>query len=293
MSVLEDKVAVITGGSRGFGLAIVEAYASEGAKVVIGSRSEDVVSRAVEHFQQHGYEVSGLSTDVGEFSQVQALADHAVDTFGHIDIWVNNAAVAGVYGPTIHVPIEDFLQTTQTNIMGVYYGSSVAMQHFMSQGYGKLINILGRGSRSPSPFQNAYASSKAWIRNFTLTLAKEYRGSGIGVFAYNPGLMDTDMLRHIDVIAGYEERVKPFETIIRMWAKSPTAATEKAVWLASQATDDRTGLEARAMGTLGFISGILREVIMRLLRKPKPEATLSLRTVQPALNRILPREKKS
>jgi hypothetical protein len=105
--------------------------------------------------------------------------------------------------------------------------------------------------------------------------------------------MDTDMLHHIDVIAGYEERVKPFETIIRMWAKPPSAATGKAVWLASQATDGRTGLEVRAMGTLGFVSGILREVIMRLLRKPIPKTTLSLRTVQPALNRIPPREKKS
>jgi NAD(P)-dependent dehydrogenase (short-subunit alcohol dehydrogenase family) len=167
------------------------------------------------------------------------------------------------------------------------------MQHFISQGYGKLINILGRGSRGPTPFQNAYASSKTWIRNFTKTLAKEYQESGIGVFAYNPGLMDTDMLHHIDVIAGYEERVKPFETIIRMWAKPPSAATGKAVWLASQATDGRTGLEVRAMGTLGFVSGILREVIMRLLRKPIPKTTLSLRTVQPALNRIPPREKKS
>jgi NAD(P)-dependent dehydrogenase (short-subunit alcohol dehydrogenase family) len=167
------------------------------------------------------------------------------------------------------------------------------MQHFISQGYGKLINIIGRGSRGPTPYQNAYASSKAWIRNFTLALAKEYRGSGIGVFAYNPGLMDTDLLRQIDVIAGYEERVKPLETVIRMWAKPPKAAAGKAVWLASQATDGRTGLEVRATGMLSFISGILREAIMRLLRLPRPEITLSLRTVQPTVSDVLPRDKKS
>lgn len=293
MNVLEGKVAVITGGSRGFGLAIAKAYASEGAKVVIGSRSEHAISTTVVQLLHRGYDASGLRTDVRDFSEIQALADHTVDTFGHIDIWVNNAGVAGVYGPTIDVPIEDFLQTTQTNITGVYYGSFVAMQHFIPQGYGKLINILGRGSRGPTPFQNAYASSKTWIRNFTLALAKEYRGSGIGIFTYNPGLIDTDLLRKIDVIAGYEERVKPFETIIRMWAKPPAAATGKAVWLASQATDGRTGLEVRATGMLGLISGFLSEAIKRLLRQPRPEIALSLRTVQPTVNDVLPREKKS
>jgi glucose 1-dehydrogenase len=293
MKILDGKVAVITGGSRGLGLAIANAYASEGAKVVIGSRSEDAISTAVEQLHQRGFDASGLKVDVGNFSQVQALAEHTIDTFGRIDIWVNNAAVAGVYGPTIHVPMDDFLQTTQTNVVGVYYGSCTAMQHFIPQGYGKLINILGRGSRSPTPYQNAYASSKAWIRNFTLALAKEYRGSGIGVFAYNPGLMDTDLLRQIDVIAGYEERVKPFETIIRMWAKPPTAAAERAVWLASQATDGRTGLEVRATGKLGFVLGILREAILCLLRQPRPIIALSLRTVQPAINDALSQEKKS
>jgi glucose 1-dehydrogenase len=291
MNTLEDKVAVITGGSRGLGLAIANAYASEGAKVVIGSRSEDAISTAVEHLQQQGFDASGLKVDVGNFSQVQAIAEHTIDTFGHIDIWVNNAAVAGVYGPTIHVPMDDFLETTQTNVVGVYYGSHVAMQYFIPQGHGKLINILGRGSNGPAPYQNAYASSKAWIRNFTLALAKEYRRSGIGVFTYNPGLMDTDLSRRIDVIAGYEDRVKPFETIIRMWAKPPTAATERAVWLASQATDGRTGLEVRATGKLGFVWGILREAIMRLLRQPRPVITLSLRTVQPAISDVISREK--
>jgi NAD(P)-dependent dehydrogenase (short-subunit alcohol dehydrogenase family) len=293
MSILKGKVAVITGGSRGLGLAITGAYASEGAKVVIGSRSEDAVSAAVEQIQQQGSDASGLRIDVGDLSEVQALADHAVDRFDQIDIWVNNAGLAGVYGPTFHVPMRDFLQTTQTNVLGVYYGSYIAMRYFLSQGSGKLINILGRGSRGPTPYQNAYASSKAWIRNFTLALAKEYQGSGIGVFAYNPGLMVTDMLRQIDVIAGYEERVKPFETIIRMWAKPPIAATDKAVWLASQATDGRTGLEIRATGMLGFISGMLREAIMRLLRQPRPDAALSLRTVEPDISDVLLREKRS
>ncbi len=292
MSILEDKVAVITGGSRGLGRAIADAYASEGAKVVIGSRSVDAVSTAIEHLQQQGFDASGFSIDVRDYSKVQALADHTVDAFGHIDIWVNNAAVAGIYGPSIHVPRDNFLQTTQTNIVGVYYGSYVAMKYFLSQGHGKLINILGQGSRGPTPYQNAYASSKAWVRNFTLALAKEYQRSGIGVFAFNPGLMDTGLLRQIDVIAGYEERLKPFETIIRMWAKPPTAAARRAVWLASPATDDRTGLEVRAIGTLGFVTGFLREVMMQLLRRPRPEIALSLRTVQPTLNDVPPREKK-
>ena len=205
MSTLTGKVAVITGSTRGLGLAIAQTYAEAGAAVIISSRTASAVDAAVESFRAEGRQAAGLACDVADLKQVQALRQLALDSFGGLDIWVNNAGVAGAYGPTLGVPPERYVQVIQTNIVGTYYGSRVAMQHFLGQGRGKLINMLGRGDHKPVPMQNAYAPSKTWVRSFTLALAKEYKKSGVGVFAFNPGLVDTDMLRQIEVVPGHEE----------------------------------------------------------------------------------------
>lgn len=98
--ILQDKVAVITGGSRGLGYAIAETYARAGTKVVIASRSARSVDEAVKKLQQNGAQAAGLACDVGDLSQVEALAELAIRTFGRIDIWVNNAGISAPYGPT-------------------------------------------------------------------------------------------------------------------------------------------------------------------------------------------------
>ncbi len=270
MDLLKDKVAVITGGSRGLGLAIARAYAHEGSAVVIGSRSADAVERAIESLKKEGARVTGLPCDVSSFDQVQALADLALSTFGRLDIWVNNAGVAGPYGPTLGADPAAFVRVIETNILGVYYGSRVAMLHFMPQGRGKLINVLGRGYNEPVPFQNAYASSKAWVHSFTQALAKETRDSGVGVFSLAPGMMPTDLLTEVDVIDGYQDRLKVMGTIIRMWARPPEEAALKAVWLASSASDGRTGKMLKLMGFGAMLGGALREGLRRLARQAPP-----------------------
>jgi glucose 1-dehydrogenase len=170
--------------------------------------------------KQQAAQASGLPTDVGELDQVKALADHAAQTFGKIDIWVNNAGIGGVYGPTASIDPELFERVIRTNIFGEYYGSLVALQHFLAQGNsGKLINLLGRGDRQPVKFQSAYASSKTWVRNFTLALAKEYAETGIGIYALIPGLMNTALLRKIEIVKGYEKKLKSLSVVIRLWAK--------------------------------------------------------------------------
>ena len=157
--LLDGRVAVITGGTRGLGYAIAEAYAAEGAAVVVASRSPGAVARAAERLRSAGRRASGFGCDVSDAAQVRALADHARAAFGGLDIWVNNAGIAGPYGPTLGTPAERFMQVVQTNIVGTYNGSRTAMQHFVAQGRGKLINLVGRGDRKPTPLQNAYAPS--------------------------------------------------------------------------------------------------------------------------------------
>lgn len=279
MSTLTGKVAVITGSTRGLGLAIAQTYAQAGAAVIISSRTAPAVDAAVESFRAEGYQAAGQTCDVADLEQVQALRQLALDTFGGMDIWVNNAGLAGAYGPTLGVPPERFKQVIQTNIVGTYYGSRVAMQHFLGQKRGKLINMLGRGDGKPVPMQNAYAPSKAWVRSFTLALAKEYKKSGVGVFAFNPGLVDTDMLRQIEVVPGHEEDVNPLRTVIRLWGNEPSVPAQKALWLASAATDGKTGLEVHVLTRTVALRGILAEGLRRLTGRTGQPVELVIRPV--------------
>ena len=284
MGVLEGKVAVITGSSRGLGLAIAQAYAREGAAVMLASRSSAALAEAAEALERQGARASWQVTDVGELEQVKALADHAVKMFGNIDIWVNNAGYGGVYGPTATIDPQDFERVMRTNIFGEYYGSWVALQHFLAQGTrGKLINLLGRGDTTPVAFQNAYASSKAWVRNFTLALAKEYKKTGIGIYAFQPGLVETDLLRRVSVVQGYEKKLKIFSTIIRVWANPPSVPAEKAVWLASAATNGKTGLEVHVLTPGKQIAGLLRELRRLVQRQPPRDTSLKLTMIAPSL----------
>lgn len=238
---LTGKVAVITGGTRGLGYAIALELAKSGAKVVVGSRSENSVQMAVQSLQSKGYSAAGLAGDVSDLNYIRQLAGKVQDNFGRMDIWFNNAGMAGAYGPTLEIPISEYKNVLATNITGVYQGSLVAMEVFTRQGSGKLINILGRGWNGPVPYQNAYAPTKAWGKNFTLGLAKENENKRINIFAFNPGMVLTDLLTRVHVVAGYEDKLKAYPMVIRLLAKPAEIPARKAAWLASSATDNMTG----------------------------------------------------
>lgn len=278
MNRLNGKVAVITGGSRGLGLAMARAYVREGAAVVIASRSAEAVHRAVEELKEGGGKAAGIACDVSKSEQVQGLAELAKRVFSGLDVWVNNAGVAGPYGPTLATDPAAFLRVIETNIVGTYNGSRTAMLEFLAQGHGKLINLLGRGYNQPVPLQNAYASSKAWIHSFTLALAKETRGSEVGVFLLAPGMLVTDLLTDVEVVEGYEDRLKVMGTIVRMWARPPEEAAEKAVWLASPATDGKTGRVVRMVSLVSLLGGALREGLRRMAGATPP-VPVNLRVV--------------
>jgi len=280
MKILEGKVAVITGASRGLGKALVEAYAAEGAKVVLSGRSKDELEKNVAMLESRGFEVSAFVCDISIPQQVEALALFAKHTYGHFDIWINNAGIGGPYGPTLDIAPQDFMTVLQTNMFGTYYGSIVAMRHFLPRKSGKLINILGAGDKGPVANQNPYASSKSWIRVFTLALAKEYKDGGVGVFAFQPGLMDTDLLKEVTTFSDQADRLKrimPF--LIRAIGRQPQVPARKAVWLASSATDGKTGLYVRTGSGLAVLLGFLREGLRQMLRLPVREVDIHTKII--------------
>jgi glucose 1-dehydrogenase len=282
--ILKDKVAVITGGSRGLGFAIAQTYARAGAKVVIASRTLRTVDLAVDALRKGGYQADGLACDVADMQQVEVLAQYAIQTFGRIDIWVNNAGLSAPYGPTVHIPSADFLTVINTNIIGTYNGSVVAMRHFLAQKSGKLINLLGRGDTGSIPLQNAYSSSKVWVRNFTKILANEYKNSGVDIFGFNPGLVKTDMLSNVHAVKGYEEKMSPLRFVAMLWGNEADVPAEKALWLASSATNGKNGLMVSVLTKRMMFSRLIALPFRKLLNRSTELLELNVTSVESAVS---------
>ena len=215
-------------------------------------------------------------------SQVEALAEHAIHTFGRIDIWVNNAGLSAPYGPTIHIPTKDFMNVVNTNIIGTYNGSIIAMRTFVKQKSGKLINLLGRGDTGAIPLQNAYSSSKVWVRNFTKVLAQEYKDSGVEVMGFNPGLVKTEMLSNVHAVSGYEDKMMPLRFIAMLWGNEADVPAEKALWLASPVTDGRNGLFITVLTKWMMISRLITLPFKYLFDQSTKLLDLNV-TVEPAV----------
>lgn len=267
MKTLEGKIAVVTGASRGLGKVIASIFAQQGAKVVLSARSKIEIYRIANSLKTQGLEASAFQCDVSDPKQVERLAGFTLQEYGGFDIWVNNAGTAGPYGHTLDLSPDQFLSVLRTNINGVYYGSTIAMRHFLYRNSGKLVNILGAGSKKPAPNQNAYGSTKAWIRVFTLALAEEYRTSNVGVFALQPGLMETELLTEVVTFENNEKRLRNFMPfLIRAAGKKPEVAARKVLWLVSAATNGKTGLDISVDRRYAFLFGFLREGMRNLFR---------------------------
>ena len=280
MKLLEGKTAVITGSSRGLGLAIAKACAEQGANVVLAARTEATLHSAVAELKKQGYKAEGFVCDTAKLEEVEKLAQGAVSIFGRLDIWVNNAGISAPYGLTMSIAPEKVKKVVDTNIMGVYYGSHVAMRFFLAQGSGKLINLLGRGDSGPVPYQNPYASSKAWVKSFTQALAKEYAGSGVEVMAINPGLVITEMLTQVDAIAGFEEKVLPLNTVVRFLGNMPEVPAQKVVWMASSASDGKNGLVVNFLSFGRMMAGVGKELWRWITRAPITTPTIKVRVME-------------
>jgi NAD(P)-dependent dehydrogenase (short-subunit alcohol dehydrogenase family) len=231
--------------------------------------------------RSNGAQVTGMSCDVADIVQVEALANHAIQTFGRIDIWINNAGLSAPYGPTAHIPSRRFRAVIDTNIIGTYNGSVVALRKMAAQKSGKLINLLGRGDTGGVPFQNAYSASKVWVRNFTKSLAAEYKDSGIDIFGFNPGLVKTEMLSQVDAVAGFEEKTTVLPFITAMWGNDADVPAEKALWLASAATDGKNGKMVTVLTPWFMLTRALVTGWRKLLHLPIDMMEMSVSAVEP------------
>ncbi|MEC5192114.1 NAD(P)-dependent dehydrogenase (short-subunit alcohol dehydrogenase family) [Arthrobacter sp. MP_M7] len=264
--VLRGRVAVVTGSSRGLGFAMARVLGHAGATVLLASRSDDDVAAAVERLRADGITASGRRCDTGELADVEVLRDEAL-RLGTLDIWVNNAGTSGVFGPTASTPVDDFTRVVRTNILGTFHGSRVALPVFLDQGHGDLVNVYGQGDQGPVALQNAYASSKRWVRQFTETLRLETRSTGVRVHGMNPGLVTTDMLGHITSQPGYEHGLGALQIVVGLWGQGPDAAARPLLDLVTSDTAAFRYLTKRTMVTRG-VRNVLAGRLRRANRMP-------------------------
>ncbi|MBK8254123.1 MAG: glucose 1-dehydrogenase [Polyangiaceae bacterium] len=189
---LEEKVVLVTGGSRGIGEAIARACGQAGAKVAIASRKLEGVSQAAERLRKDGITVEPFACHTGKLSDVERLIKETVSAFGKIDCLVNNAATNPYFGPMMAVDDGAFDKTFEVNVKGYFYVAREVARHLINRDSpGAIINIASIQGLGGAPLQGVYAMTKAAVISMTKTLAVELAPSKIRVNAIAPGLVDT------------------------------------------------------------------------------------------------------
>lgn len=205
-SELRDKVVVVTGASSGIGRGVAQAFARTGAKVVMAARRSDVLEQLEREFEEAGYTGLAVATDVGQADEVEHLADRAINRFGHIDIWLNDAGV-GVVGRFDEVPLRDHEQLIRTNLIGTLNGSYFALRHFRERDRGVLINIASIFGKMPSLYWASYCASKFGIVGLSDSLRQELRREqvrNVRVCTVLPMTTDTPFFEHAANYSGHE-----------------------------------------------------------------------------------------
>ena len=195
---LQNKVAIITGGSRGIGYATAEAFLKEGATVILTASSEANAQKAASKLKEAypNAAVAGISPDLSSLDSVREAFQGVVDTYGSIDILVNNAGVSEST-PFLSYTEETFDKVMDLNVKGLFNATRAAAAHMEEKGQGVILNTSSMVSISGQPSGVAYPASKFAVNGMTVSLARELGPKGIRVNAVAPGITETDMMKAV------------------------------------------------------------------------------------------------
>ncbi len=231
MSTIEGKVVVITGASSGLGEATARMLSAKGATVVLGARRTDRLQALVDELKGRGAKALAQQTDVTRHEQVKSLVDAAVETFGRVDVMLNNAGLMP-HSPLERLKIEDWDRMVDVNIKGVLYGIAAALPHMREQKSGHIINVSSVAGHKVRAGATVYAATKHAVRALSEGLRLEVKPYNIRTTIISPGAVDTELVDSItepDVLEGVR---KVYEAAI------PADSFARAVVFALEQPDD-------------------------------------------------------
>ena len=236
---LQDKTAIVTGGSRGIGEAIARYLADQGAHVIVSSRKLEGCQAVAESIISDGGKAEAKACHIGELDQIQALFDHLDQSGQKIDILVNNAAANPYYGHIIDTDLRAFQKTVDVNIRGYFYMSVGAAKRMRESGGGSIINVASVNGICPGNKQGIYSITKAAVISMTKAFAKECAPDNVRVNAIIPGLTET---KFASTLHSNEDILrKALQAIPLGRIAQPNEMAAAALYLASSASSYMTG----------------------------------------------------
>ncbi|MCL4748673.1 MAG: glucose 1-dehydrogenase [Myxococcales bacterium] len=237
---LKDKVAIVSGASRGIGEAIARAFAGAGANLVLSSRKLDGVQAVAAQLREGGSEVHAVAAHVGNTDQCHALVRETVERFGRADVLVNCAGTNPYFGPMVNIDPGAYEKTFEVNLRGAFETSRAFAQHVIDRkGTGSIVTITSVAGLRAAPLQGVYGMTKAALVSMTQTLAFELGQSGVRVNAIAPGLVETRLAAAILASPEMLEHANRHTALGRVGR--PEEIASAALFLASDAASFVTG----------------------------------------------------
>ena len=265
---LKDKVIVITGSTRGIGRAIAEACAKEGARIVICSRHESAVNELCKLFKKQGFNVSGVPVDVSNQRDLEKLLQHTIKTWGHVDVWINNAGLTGGFRPLDEMSPEEITTIVDVNLIGMLKACRIIIPHFIQQHGGILINMSGKGGRGKaSPFLTTYAATKAAVTNLTKSLAQENKGYPLSIHSVVPGMVATDFYKEMKTSPKLESSARNLPYVLKAFGVPIDIVGHFFVKIAEQEPGRVTGKNYSLLSGWRLIRAIGLMIWYRVTRK--------------------------
>ncbi|WP_373521852.1 SDR family NAD(P)-dependent oxidoreductase [Aquiflexum sp.] len=243
---LMNKVALITGASKGIGLSIAETFAAAGAKVVISSRNQENLDEMANNLRSKGYEVTGISCHVGKSEELENLVKKTIALYGQIDVLVNNAASNPVFGPVHDTSLEAYDKIMDVNVKAPFHLMNLCFPYLRASSSGAVINISSIGGISPEQGLGIYSVSKAALISLTKVYAKEWGDHKIRVNAICPGLIQTKFSEALWSNEKIMQHMMKSLAIKRVGTSEEIGAV--ALFLASKASSYTTGSVLTADG---------------------------------------------
>jgi 3-oxoacyl-[acyl-carrier protein] reductase len=237
LSLLENRIAIVTGAARGIGLATAERLAREGAIVVAADLDLATQTREVERLTAAGLRVSAAHCDVGDRGSVETCVRSAERAHGRVDVMVNNAGIAGRIAPLEEVTDDDWDQMMRVNLRSVFLGCQAVIPYMKERRYGRIVNVASIAGKEGNPNAVPYSTAKAAVIGLTKALAKEVATFGVYVNAVAPAVIETPILQQVT-----QAHIQYMLTRIplgRMGQPSEVAAL--IAWLASDEASFTTG----------------------------------------------------